>query len=61
VTPRTQALKNMAVKLEEELKSLYLYFGEDPDSSEAPKSEDFFNLILSFGLSVQVSKRLAYS
>ena len=48
------ALTKMSVSLEAELKSMLTFFGENPDSPEAPKPEDFFGLILSFSSSLQV-------
>ncbi|KAJ3780841.1 hypothetical protein GGU10DRAFT_132917 [Lentinula aff. detonsa] len=51
--PSVEALKTMAVTVDTGLRSLLAYFGENPDSPEAPKSEDFFGLILSFSSSLQ--------
>jgi len=48
------ALKNMSNAVESELSSLLTYYGEDPDSPETPKPEDFFGLIVSFSSSLQV-------
>ena len=47
------SLKNMATSLDNELRSMLAFFGEIPDSPEAPKPEDFFGLILSFSSSLQ--------
>ncbi|THG98335.1 hypothetical protein EW026_g3828 [Hermanssonia centrifuga] len=47
------ALNHMANALDSELQSLLAYFGEIPDSPEAPKPEDFFGLILTFSSSLQ--------
>ena len=44
---------------EEELRSVLIYYGENPDSPETPKHEDFFGLIVSFSSSLQVSIPLA--
>lgn len=44
----------MGTALSKELRSLLTYFGENPDSPEAPKLEDFFGLIASFSSSLQV-------
>lgn len=44
----------MGNAVEAELKNLLIYYGEDPTSSEAPKPEDFFGLVLSFSSSLQV-------
>lgn len=44
----------MVNSLDSELKSLFAFYGEVPDSPEAPKAEDFFGLILSFSSSLQV-------
>ena len=46
------SLKNMGTSLDTELRSLLTFFGEAPDSPEAPKPEDFFGLILSFSSSI---------
>jgi diaphanous 1 len=54
VSPGVQALKKMTTTLEHDLKNLLVYFGENPDSPEAPKSEDFFAMICSFSSSLQV-------
>lgn len=47
------ALSKMSASLEGELRSLLTFFGENPDSPEAPKPEDFFGMILSFSSSLQ--------
>ncbi|CCM00171.1 uncharacterized protein FIBRA_02199 [Fibroporia radiculosa] len=47
------ALKNMANALENELRSLLAFYGENTDAQDAPKPEDFFGLILSFSSSLQ--------
>src|SRR5882762_6686909 len=44
----------MGTSLESELRSLLVYYGERPESSEAHKPEDFFSLILSFSSALQV-------
>jgi diaphanous 1 len=44
----------MSSALENELRSLLFYYGENPDSPDAPKPEDFFGLIASFSSSLQV-------
>lgn len=48
------ALNNMASALGSQLDSLLVFFGENPNSPEAPKPEDFFGLILTFSTSLQV-------
>lgn len=53
VTPAVDALKNMGSSIEADLRSLLVFYGENPDSAEAPKPEDFFSLILSFSSSLQ--------
>ena len=53
-TSTIDALKNMGGALSKELHSLLIYYGENPDSPEAPKPEDFFNLVVSFSSSLQV-------
>lgn len=58
MSPGVEALKTMAVTVEAGLRSLLAYYGENPDSPEAPKSEDFFGLILSFSSSLQVRHAL---
>lgn len=47
------SLKHMASSLDNELRSLLTFYGETPDSPEAPKPEDFFGLVLSFSSSLQ--------
>lgn len=54
VESSVDALKNMSSALENELRSLLSYYGENPDSPDAPKPEDFFGLIASFSSSLQV-------
>lgn len=44
----------MGMAIDNELKGLLAYYGENPDSPEAPKPEDFFGLIASFSSSLQV-------
>lgn len=53
MSPVVESLKNMAILLESDLRSLLAFYGETPDSPEAPKPEDFFGLILSFSSSLQ--------
>jgi hypothetical protein len=53
VSPSVDALKNMGTALEGELRSLLAYYGENPDSPDAPKPEDFFGLVASFSSSLQ--------
>jgi len=43
----------MCSTLEGELNSLLAYYGENPDSPDAPKPEDFFGLVASFSSSLQ--------
>jgi len=54
VAPSVDALKKMCNSVEGELQSLLAYFGEQPDSPDTPKPEDFFGLIVSFSSSLQV-------
>ena len=54
ISPSVDALKNMATALDNELRSLLAFFGENPEAQDAPKPEDFFGLILSFSSSLQV-------
>lgn len=44
----------MGSAMDEDLRGLLTYYGETPDSPEAPKPEDFFGMILSFSSSLQV-------
>lgn len=53
VNASVDALSKMSASLEGELRSLLAFFGENPDSPEAPKPEDFFGMILSFSSSLQ--------
>ncbi|KZT71430.1 FH2-domain-containing protein [Daedalea quercina L-15889] len=53
VSPSVDALKNMAVALDNELRALLAFYGEDPNGQDAPKPEEFFGLILSFSSSLQ--------
>ena len=48
----------MGSALEAELRSLLAYFGENPDSPDTPKPEDFFGLIASFSSSLQAGAQL---
>jgi hypothetical protein len=60
VGPSVAALKSMANSLDGELRSLLAYYGENPDSPDSPKPEDFFGLILSFSSSLQASLRFPH-
>jgi diaphanous 1 len=60
VASSVEALGKMNVSVEGELRSLLIYFGEKPDSPDAPKPEDFFGLISSFATSLQVSDDNGY-
>ena len=51
----------MGAALVKELHSLLAYYGENPDSPNAPKPEDFFGLIASFSSSLQVMKLVSMS
>lgn len=53
-----ESLKNMATTLETELKALLTFYGENPESPDAPKPEDFFGLVLSFSSQLQVRSLL---
>ena len=48
------ALSKMAAALDTQLSSLLLFFGETPESPEAPKPEDLFGLVITFSTSLQV-------
>ena len=52
------ALAKMANSLETELTSMLAFFGENPDSPDSPKPEDFFGMILTFSSSLQVCLHL---
>lgn len=54
-SPSIAALKNMVTALDGELSSLLAYYGEDPDSPEPSKLEEFFKLVLDFSSALQVS------
>ncbi|KZV82357.1 FH2-domain-containing protein [Exidia glandulosa HHB12029] len=54
VTPSVEALQNMGAKVDEELKALLRYYGEQPDAgSDSLKPEDFFGLVMSFASALQ--------
>uniref|UniRef100_A0A0W0GB16 Putative FH2-domain-containing protein n=1 Tax=Moniliophthora roreri TaxID=221103 RepID=A0A0W0GB16_MONRR len=50
-----KSLRNMASEVEDKLRKLLIYYGENPDSPDALKPEEFFGLILSFSASLQKS------
>ena len=54
VTPTVEALKKMGASVDAEMRSLLVYYGENPDGPDAPKPEDFFALVLAFSSSLQV-------
>lgn len=54
VSPNVDSLMKMGNMIEEELRSLLIYYGEDPDSPDAPKPEEFFGLVASFSSTLQV-------
>lgn len=51
----------MGSTLEGELRALLAYYGENPDSPDAPKPEDFFALITSFSSSLQASDHFHFT
>lgn len=53
VSPNVDALMNIGNMIQEELRSLLIYYGENPDSSDARKPEDLFRLVASFLSSLQ--------
>lgn len=53
VAQRVDALNNMAVLVETDLRALFSYYGEDLNSPEGPKPDDFFGMICSFSSSLQ--------
>ena len=61
VTASVTALSKMATSLDAELKSLLAFYGEDPSSSEAPKPEELFGLVMTFSSSLQVHISVATS
>ena len=48
----------MGLSLESELRFLLAYYGETASGPDALKPEDFFNLVLSFSSSLQVTSSL---
>ena len=44
----------MSAALESELRSMLVFYGENPDGQDATKPEDLFGLILSFSSSLPV-------
>lgn len=44
----------MMASVENDLRSLFSYYGESFDSPDSPKPEDFFGIICSFSSSLQV-------
>ena len=52
--PKVEALKGMTASLQKDLQSLLSYFGEDSETSEASKYEEFFAMIVGFSSSLQV-------
>ena len=61
ISPSVQALQSMGNKVNEELRELLTYFGEQADSSDAMKPEDFFGLVMSFASSLQVCYFLSFA
>ena len=53
MSPVIESLRKMGLSLDGELRSLLAFFGESPESPDAPKPEDFFGLILSFSSALQ--------
>jgi hypothetical protein len=58
VNASVDALTKMTSSVEAEINTLLTYFGENAESPEAPKPEDFFGLILSFSSSLQARSNL---
>ncbi|KAG1877511.1 hypothetical protein F4604DRAFT_624086 [Suillus subluteus] len=54
VAQSVDALNKMAALVEIDLRALFSYYGEDLDSPEGPKPDDFFGMICSFSSSLQV-------
>ncbi|KAH0840265.1 hypothetical protein J3R83DRAFT_1272 [Lanmaoa asiatica] len=53
VSGSVEALKELAASVENDLRSLFSYYGESFDSPNSPKSDDFFGMICSFSSSLQ--------
>lgn len=53
VAQSVDALNKMAALIEIDLRALFSYYGEDLDSPEGPKPDDFFGMICSFSSSLQ--------
>ena len=53
MSPVIESLRKMGLSLDGELRSLLAFFGESPESPDAPKPEEFFGLILSFSSALQ--------
>ncbi|OJA17689.1 hypothetical protein AZE42_11865 [Rhizopogon vesiculosus] len=53
VAKSVDALKNMASVVETDLRALFSYYGENLDSPEGPKPDDFFGMVCSFSSSLQ--------
>ncbi|KAG2129008.1 hypothetical protein DEU56DRAFT_818346 [Suillus clintonianus] len=53
VAQSVDALDKMAVLVGTDLRALFSYYGEDLDSPEGPKPDDFFGMICSFSSSLQ--------
>jgi len=53
VAKSVDALKNLTAVVETDLRALFSYYGENLDSPEGPKSDDFFGMICSFSSSLQ--------
>ncbi|CAG8602439.1 5422_t:CDS:2, partial [Paraglomus occultum] len=52
--PKVASIRDRATKLDEELKQLLVYYGEDPSVT---KPEDFFGLIVSFASSLAKARK----
>lgn len=52
-SPELSALQKMTEAVENDLRSLLVYYGEPVDSPDAPKPEDFFAMICSFSQALQ--------
>ncbi|KAG1768073.1 hypothetical protein EV702DRAFT_1144899 [Suillus placidus] len=53
VAQSVDALNKMAALVEIDLRALFSYYGEDLDSPEGPKPDEFFGMICSFSSSLQ--------
>ncbi|KAH7887379.1 hypothetical protein F5I97DRAFT_1925836 [Phlebopus sp. FC_14] len=53
ISGQVHALKDLTASVENDLRSLFIYYGESFDSPEGPKPDEFFGMICSFSSSLQ--------